>query len=858
MLLVAVMLLGIAYWAGGAMEQVAFLNHPEQNARPAFQLEIDTRRVESLQPEARAAGLGEGDVVETLNGEAFSGIPDWNEAELGAGPGELLEVKLRRADGSRGLAEVQLVAESAMANPAYTRSMRWERFVLFSVVPLLSLLIGCWVVFVRPSEPNAWLLLGLLNLPLGFFMLPGRAGAEWLVFRQAYLLVLQGFGGALLLLFAIYFPERSRLDRRVPWAKWLILLPAAVCGVAVVVGGLLELSPDGVPARWTGLLRGAETSLHGLELVCVALYLLLLIDKVRRPSSQDAKRRLRLLLAGTALGLLSPIVVFAVLPSMGFAITQDRVWIAYLAGLLFLLMPVTLAYVVVVQRAMDVRILLRLGTKYVLARASVWIAQAALAGIVIYLLIPVLERGNLTPASVWQIPLLIGLFVLIRFVLRKRAEKWVDRKFFREAYDSEHVLSELAQEVRRFTEVEPMLTLVSERVAGTLHIDRISFLLRAGKGFQLIGTVGFTPGQTAGLMVDERSSVMRQLTRSNMPVPLYRERPDAWYLLADDDERELLDEVGAELLLPLPGRSRLVGAMILGAKRSEAAYTKSDLKLLQVLATQTGQAIELSELAHSLARAAAQRERVAREMEIAREVQERLFPQVIPKVTWGSIAGACRSAQAIGGDYYDVFPLPDGRMGLAVGDVSGKGISAALLMAGLRASLRALMLDQPKDLGEMIGKINRLVYEASDTSKYATFFFAALDPKEMELTCVNAGHNPPMILRRASNGWRELKIEADGPVLGLLPLAAYTEQRVPLEPGDLLLMYTDGFSEAMTVDDREWGEEGIVAAVTLQPDLCAAQALEATFHGADRFTAGAPQHDDMTMLVIKMDGSLAT
>jgi sigma-B regulation protein RsbU (phosphoserine phosphatase) len=319
--------------------------------------------------------------------------------------------------------------------------------------------------------------------------------------------------------------------------------------------------------------------------------------------------------------------------------------------------------------------------------------------------------------------------------------------------------------------------------------------------------------------------------------------------MAGTAERRALDLLNAELLVPLPGRNRLMGVMALGPKRSEAAWSRTDLQVLQTVARQTGLALEVSELAHSLAAEAAQRERVDREMEIAREVQERLFPQEMPIITGASLAGACRAALGVGGDYYDVFSLEDGRLGLAIGDVSGKGISAALLMASLRASLRGVTLDNPRNFALLMHKVNVLVYEASASNRYATFFFAAYDPRTRRLECVNAGHNPPVVLR---NG-QVIRLEAGGPVVGLLPLAPYVEQVLTLEPGDLLLLYTDGISEAMTHDDEEWGEDRMIEAATAVRNKDAGEILHAMFAAADKFTAGAPQHDDMTMLILKLD-----
>jgi sigma-B regulation protein RsbU (phosphoserine phosphatase) len=146
-------------------------------------------------------------------------------------------------------------------------------------------------------------------------------------------------------------------------------------------------------------------------------------------------------------------------------------------------------------------------------------------------------------------------------------------------------------------------------------------------------------------------------------------------------------------------------------------------------------------------------------------------------------------------------------------------------------------------------QVNVLVYEASASNRYATFFFAAYDPKTRRVECVNAGHNPPVLLR---NG-QVIRLEAGGPVVGLLPLAPYVEQALTLEPGDLLLLYTDGISEAMTHDDEEWGEERMIEAASKVRDKDAGDVLRALFTACDKFTAGAPQHDDMTMLILKLD-----
>ncbi|HJX83501.1 MAG TPA: GAF domain-containing SpoIIE family protein phosphatase, partial [Candidatus Angelobacter sp.] len=534
----------------------------------------------------------------------------------------------------------------------------------------------------------------------------------------------------------------------------------------------------------------------------------------------------RVLGAGSLVGLGTLLVVFVVLPrfgiSPGFA---QHPWVAVTGVLLSLLFPVTLAYVVVVQRALDVRILLRMGTKYFLARATMMVLQFSLITfLVVRFLLPELEKRQHRVMDLVVTGLVLAGVVrlmVMRDSLSSRLQKWLDRRFFREAYSAEIVLSELSEQARSFTETAPLIETVARRISEVLHVPQVAVFLRTGGGFQLQQVVGLN--FSGPLLLPEKSQTVQNLVQHGA-TRLYRDDPDPWFLLADAQEQRTLNATHAELLLPLPGREHLMGLMALGPKLSEEAYSPSDLRLLQSVASQTGLALEVSQLVRRLAEEAAQRERIHREIEIAHEVQQRLFPQEIPVIPGASLAGSCRSAEGVGGDYYDVFQLEDGQLGLAIGDVSGKGISAALLMASLRASLRGMTLEDPGDLARLMQKLSRLVYEASASNRYATFFFATYNPQTHELKYVNAGHNPPVVLR--TSGSAPELLHAGGLAVGLMPGTMYDhEQSVTLHPGDVLLAYTDGISEAMTTDDQEWGEERMLAAVRKVMDQPAEEIL---------------------------------
>ncbi|MGB7168235.1 MAG: SpoIIE family protein phosphatase [Acidobacteriaceae bacterium] len=844
-------LASLSYWSAGVVDLWQNLVHWDQRVDVPFRFGSDSRKIDQagLKPEAKAAGLAAGDRIQQLNGADYTGTAQWATILSESHPGDILDVGYTRPNGSTATATLTLVRNELLHGRISPVLGFWRDFFITGLLTLVCLLIGYWVVFTRPADRNAWLLLVLLTFPSCVFITTGLATGVGLFLREFWYQTIQLAGAPALLLFGVYFPERSRIDARAHWAKWILLGIFGVCMAILYPSIYMEHYGGGDGPFLTRASDLASAVVNSLNLLWVGLFLVLTVDKLRSASTQDARRRLRVLLTGMSVGVASLLLVFVVLPHFGVTGLQPRYYVVrYSGAIIFMLAPLTLAYVVVVQRAMDVRVLLRTGTRYALARASLWVLQIALLAVIGFrLFLPMIERRQPQPSDVWAAVVFLALILALRFGVSNRLQQWLDRRFFREAYNAEVMLNELSDEVRRFTETQPLLETVAKRICETLHIRQIAMLLRRGDVFYVEEALGVAAD--GSLTLPAQASSIRYLANSSEPARLYREDPDAWYLMAGTAERRALDTLNAELLLPLPGRNRLMGVMALGPKRSEAAWSRTDLQVLTTVARQTGLALEVSELAHSLAAEAAQRERVNREMEIAREVQERLFPQQMPELSGATVAGACRAALGVGGDYYDVIQLEDGRIGLAVGDVSGKGISAALLMASLRASLRGVALDSPRNFAELMHKVNVLVYEASASNRYATFFFAAYDPATRRLDCVNAGHNPPVLLRHG----RVIRLEADGPVVGLLPFAPYTEQSLTLEPGDLLLLYTDGISEAMTHDDEEWAEERMIQAALKVRDQQADEILRAIFVAADAFTAGAPQHDDMTLLVLKLE-----
>jgi sigma-B regulation protein RsbU (phosphoserine phosphatase) len=842
-LLILLFVLSFAYWIAGAASVYDELRFGPQRARLPFDFGLG-RVVTTAQPEALQAGTHLGDTLLELNGQPFSSVGVMRDAVLNARPGTLMPAVTQHRDGTAAHIAIKLAPERTAPAPA----SEWLRDIAIKLIfPLFCLILGFWVAAARPLDSNAWLLLALM-ISLEFLVPAGSFREPW-QFLRAVWAALAGFSWPVwMMLFGIYFPERSVLDRGMPWVKWLIVFILLVSSLPLLVAQAgMEVGFASV-AWLRPILSPLALVNQIVAMAAISLFFAHMGAKNSTASTKDAARRIRFVWVGATVGLTPGFVVAIVSLFKGRNFGAGLpAWVEYLTLGCLAIFPLTLAYVILVQRAMDVRMAIRQSVRYGLARGGLAVVGIAMVTVAITIFVNASrDKGGFTPDKV---ALLAGgaALLLMRRRYSGRVQRWVDKRFFREAYSAEQVLSDLSNEARRFLDAGPLLETVTHRISETLHVPRISVLLGDGAGFRLEGTCA---GAAEAVVLEPKARSIAHLRAARGPAVVYFDNPDAWLRDAPAPERQTLKQLDAQLLLPLTGRDDLIGVMALGPKRSEEPYSKTDLQLLQSVADQTGLAIENSRLLSSLAEEAASRERFNRELEIAREVQERLFPQSYPAIPGLDCAGHCRPAQGVGGDYYDFVALPEGRLGIAVGDVSGKGISAALLMASLRASLRGQTLGGPADLAALMSNVNSLLYEASAANRYATFFYAQYDPRDRTLAFVNAGHNPPVVLR----GEEVLRLEADGPVVGLLLQAQYGQSSMVLSPGDILMAYTDGISEAMTVDDEEWGEERMIAAAQACRTLPAGRMIDRMIAAADAFAADAPQYDDMTLVIVKVGG----
>jgi sigma-B regulation protein RsbU (phosphoserine phosphatase) len=315
---------------------------------------------------------------------------------------------------------------------------------------------------------------------------------------------------------------------------------------------------------------------------------------------------------------------------------------------------------------------------------------------------------------------------------------------------------------------------------------------------------------------------------------------DVWM---DPDYIVARETTQSELASPVIGSgNNIIGVINLESDLSHA-YNESDLQLLTMFASMVAVAIEKADLHKELV----EKRRLEYELRVASQVMETLMPSGPPEVKNFSIYGRSLPSAAVGGDYFDFIDVGDGRWGLVIADVSGKGTPAALLMASFRAYLHALMTSD-FSLRGVFARLNRLLINPTGGRHFVTAFFAKFDPEERRTFYVNAGHNPPLLIRP---GEPAQLLSRGGIPLGIFESASYSEDIAYFNPGDTLILYTDGITEAINADGRFFGLQRLESLVRNRLDASAHELCQQIVDEVKDFSAPDGPSDDLTIVVVR-------
>ncbi len=390
-------------------------------------------------------------------------------------------------------------------------------------------------------------------------------------------------------------------------------------------------------------------------------------------------------------------------------------------------------------------------------------------------------------------------------------------------------LFEISREFTTLLDQEEIVRLLTYRLMGQLMVSRFALFTRKDNGaFELsLNRLKITPQQRHIDALQRLTSIVNtQRTQ-----------------LEDEALQHFAHEADAEMFVPMRVQKETKGVLVVGRKLNRMAFEEEDENYLEALANTAMSALESARLF----REELEKKRLEEELNIARKIQQGLLPDEVPQYDRVELAARNIPSKQVGGDYFDIIPLDEENVLLAIADVSGKSTPAALLMANTQAALRALAgLDLP--LAVMVARINDLLVQNTNSDKFVTFFCGRLNLRTMRMIYVNAGHNPPMLLR--ANGEME-DLRDGGIILGVMEtMMPYEEGVADLHAGDTLLMYTDGVSEALDREGREFTEARLLEVLKRSQHETADVLVNNILLEVERHSYGVNQSDDITMIAL--------
>ena len=750
-------------------------------------------------------------------------------------PGDEVEFTLRREGETFSL---RVVTE------ALSRRDRL-RYMASTVVGICFLLVGLVVFRHRGDRVGTVFYLVSVLFPLAIIEPPATGNIHFQMViklaRDASILFLP----PLFLQFVLLFPHEKRTPR------WLFMLrPIPVRGRLSIRFPLLAISVVlflvsallTIRIYTTGTFNPVTLTLYQLFasvflFCCFFAGVGAFIHSFAVTGDPEVRRRLRGVLIGTTAALL-PTGVYNLLKQArpGLEFTWDPILI-----LLTILLPISFGHAIVRYRLLDFELIIKKSILYTLLTTFLAMIYLVFVGF--------LSRGLRQVTGSSDIPAtLLSLFLiaLLFSPTRDWIQRWVDRTFYREKYEHRKTLHDLSNDLTSILDREILLKLLTERISAALHIPKVAvFLSKPGdEDLVLEAATGLGPFREGSIRFTAEQGLPGKLRKSGGIVTVGG--GGAGVTTRDPiggSERENLDRLDTALLLPLVSTDEMVGLISLGKKRSGEIYSHEDRQLLKTLANHASLAIENSILHHNTV----EKKRMEQELKVAREIQIGFLPGEAPDLPEVEIGAVNHPCVEVGGDYYDFIETRPHGLGIAIGDATGDGVPAALLMANLQASFRVEAATNHSP-SETLDKVNVIAYKQTQTTKFVTFFYGIIDLKSGLFRYANAGHNPPILVQPTGH-WRYL--DDSNLILGVDPTIVYNEHATYLSEGDLLVLYTDGVTDEINEEDESFGIDRLEQLIVPNRHLPPKELCELVLSKVIAFQGGDAR-DDITLLAIRM------
>lgn len=419
--------------------------------------------------------------------------------------------------------------------------------------------------------------------------------------------------------------------------------------------------------------------------------------------------------------------------------------------------------------------------------------------------------------------------------------KPIDLEELKSQHQDISIINEVTKALILHKPLNELLDHIMQLISEYLPMDRGILMLQDGQPPQLIPkVVRINNKSLAHQTIHVSQSIINMVVEKHSSVLISDTLADTRFKA---QESIIKLNIHSAMCVPLWNNRDIIGIIYTDRTSLPKPFSQADLRLLTLMSNLAAVKIEnarATEISMEI-------QKMEKELQLASNIQKDLLPKINPSSNKFDIAGANIPCQQVGGDYYDFIKINPGHLGITIADVSGKGVASSLLMASLRAALHS-ELHTGYDLEIMAGKLNNFVHRTTNINSFITFFFCDLNEATGELEFINAGHNPPTILTKKG---KIKHLESSGLCLGMFPDTQYESESIKLEQGEILLLFTDGFTESRNKDNQEYQETGLLSALKKNKAKSAAEILDALYSELDQFCEGTDPMDDRTLVVVK-------
>jgi serine phosphatase RsbU (regulator of sigma subunit) len=704
---------------------------------------------------------------------------------------------------------------------------------------LLVLAIGTIVCLLKPGASSSWVFF-FFCLIVSLYMVTGFEIQTTYLFVYLHYFFIP-FQGATVFHLGLIFPEPRKLLTDLPQIKYLIYLPAIVLGILFEIQFLTHIS-------WLTPLRENIPPLRTISVLTRIVILLGVIGFMAsvlfsyyKASSNVVKQRAKMIFFGVTLAFLPTLIVFLFVHfvKLNFPLNLTIYFI--------LSFPASMAYAIIRHNLFDADTIIRRTVGYAVVTAII-VGAYVLVSISFNVL---LRKYEIAQSRAF--PILFTLAIILIFnPLRNRIQSLVDRIFFRREYDFGAIVNRIGDTITSSLDLEHILKQIMRTFTVDMFIDTSSVMLLdpSKTGYRVYLADGERKREVEQIILGRDKPLMQVIEKEKRELTKYDVLEDPKYKTICEDCSGDFETLHASLIVPLVFQNEVKGIIGLGEKKSGKFYNREDIDFLHALARQGAVAIENAKLFEENI----QKSRMEEELRIAHDIQLSMLPSRAPTIEGFSIAARSIPAREVGGDFYDFIEIAENgskRLGIIVGDVSGKAVSGALVMAASRSIFRVLT-ETHESVEEVMNRGNARLLLDVKKGMFVALLYAVLDPKEKTITFSNAGQVQPILCSTEKSKATYIDTVGDRFPLGIIKECHYQETRVSLKHGDILVFYTDGMVEAVNDKGELYGFERFLASIEEGRGLSPNELLEKLIKDVLVYTGQVEQHDDLTAVIVKV------